>query len=784
MSIIDRLKDYFFKDKKVGFIKDNLPVNTGERQTTSSTLGSIISEHFGGLENPYPIQLVEAIEYLVAFNPDFSYAMDNIIQLSNTKSNVIFSNKLSDSLIQEMKSKLETDVDTWYRYSGGINSLRNDLLAQMVIHGVLAAEIVPSANLDGVSFVAIVNPATIVFKYSQEHKTQIPHQRNTKGVLIPLNTNTFKYYTIRRIKDSNYPVPPFLSALENIEIEKDMVSNIREVVKKLGLVGFMEVLLSPPKARAERGVNNETAYKEKARKMLEDTEVRIQRGMSNGYVIGYKGEHEFNMHNPVADASGVSELFKMNNEQKIAGLKQSPAMLGKNYTVTETFGKVVLKMLTSQSVNYQSILDKFQSDVVLLHLQLSGYKINSVSIISERPMIEDEDKEQQTFSKKIDNNVKLYNQGIISQSQFAINVGYDKPDEKTPRQLTDTNEIPTQGKVEAVRELINYNKIVEFDYDTCHGDNCTIDSFLAPKGSKMDYYYGRYNKETIDNFEQAIDKYLIKFMKEFVKLPSDVTAQEVTNLALYHLYIEWDEVFVQSQKSIINRWVDKSYNRFRKDKDFIFAGAKILKKGDKIPDGVFDVYDYRALQFFKDTDGIYLGKFITDESTKNKITKFLKKEYLEDGLTAGSRSSVRRFRSNFSGVLNEEAWKIKSILTTSVNRMRNYGSVFYMKQAQVDRFEVRGISDRLQCPYCAGMQGKTFEVSVAVNRINKIVEGGEQQLTTLSPFLTNGLEDMKGLTDEQITNKVARMSSSSLQGLGVEMPPYHPHCRDIIVAVL
>jgi hypothetical protein len=89
----------------------------------------------------------------------------------------------------------------------------------------------------------------------------------------------------------------------------------------------------------------------------------------------------------------------------------------------------------------------------------------------------------------------------------------------------------------------------------------------------------------------------------------------------------------------------------------------------------------------------------------------------------------------------------------------------------------------LQCPFCEGLQGKTFEVNNSVNRIDNVMDGGDQALLEEMPFITSAL-DTKGLSRDQIVNKVTNMSSSELQSAGVEIPPYHPHCRDIVVAVL
>lgn len=136
------------------------------------------------------------------------------------------------------------------------------------------------------------------------------------------------------------------------------------------------------------------------------------------------------------------------------------------------------------------------------------------------------------------------------------------------------------------------------------------------------------------------------------------------------------------------------------------------------------------------------------------------------------------FKDEFAGMLDLQDWKIVSILSTTVNKMRNSAALSYMAQAEVAKFEIRGIGDRLQCEYCKSMQGRQFSVETALTKLDGLVTSDPAYVKAVSPFITDvfkgkdGREMMAGLTDEAI------------QASGIDMPSYHPSCRDRIVAIL
>jgi len=744
----------------------------GKRETAPSELisyGGILRE--SSISPDYPVEYVKAIRHLCMWNPDFSLALENVVTLSNTPFEITIPEGGKKSLVKE----LYEIGDSWYKNSGGINSLRNDLLTQLVITGAISAEIVPNSKLDGVSKTVMVSTENIVFKYDREEEEYMPYQTNRGTEDIKLNTNTYKYSAFRRLSEKPYAVPMFLSALDNTAIEKDMVSSIREVVKTLGLAGFMEVLLSaPPKRPAKGGKPAETQkeYSMRLSGLLMEAETEIKKGLGNGYMIGFEGQHKFEMKATNANMGGAEKLMQINTEMKHAGLKQSPSLLGRNYSTTETLGRVVLTILTSQVQNYQQTVDKFLSEAYSLHLELKTGKRYKVKVTSQKPMINDEESDQNAFSTKIDNHIKLYNQGIISQEQFAQGVGYVSA--HLPEPIAE--EIPkAESKVEVKQNSLvaMYNSKFEnypdfkFYYDKAENSKKYIQDFEDEKDKLIFKELTKYLKATHKNYDKALDSVIRELAKTLSKGKN--TEAITLNKVYLTLFGNWESSFSVPQVEITKERVQNSYKLFRTDKGIF----NVKKKGSKVPEAVFNTTDFRTIAYMQDMDAVYLGKFISDDHTIKQITRFVQETFLEDANALRSNAAIDKFTKQFKGVLKGVSWKIDQVLATTVSRMRYNASMLYYSQAKVVNYTRLGISDRLQCRYCASMDGKTFKVSIPVKRIKKNVQTSVESVKEVQPFITTVFPDPAD---------VEALTSAELQAKGVEAVPSHPHCRCTNVA--
>ena len=315
------------------------------------------------------------------------------------------------------------------------------------------------------------------------------------------------------------------------------------------------------------------------------------------------------------------------------------------------------------------------------------------------------------------------------------------------------------------------SKFEDFPYDsgctccTVHARlSAAIESYASPR-DEYERVLRTYLKDISDEYSDAIDLSIKQIARKLAEL-NNPSLQQVNDIIVFNLLNNWQENFSEKLKPIIEANIDKAYRRFRKDKS-IFRGSKA-----KVPAAVLNTTDLRTLEYFADIDEIYLGRFITDQDTKRRITKFIRDQHIAGGFT---NSNLSAFREEFKEVLQGEDWKIARIIATTTNRMRSAASLNYLQQAEIDTFEIVGINDRLQCPFCRELQGYQFSVERAMTKLDKVLSDDPNIVGQFSPFVTTlfkTADEIKSRTPEQ------------LQDLNIDTPPFHPNCRDRIVAVL
>jgi hypothetical protein len=418
-----------------GYIEERILPLTGGRSSVSEAAQGNLLSMLAMIEPDTPFGLLDIMEGLSKYNADFSYAVDNIVQLANTKFTVTFDDSVEDEQAKEMNLILKRAWRHWYNQSEGISALAGDMFSQMAITGALSAEMVPKMNLKGIEKVVLVNPKYIRFQYDKDTDANLPYQV-VHGIHVdmtgmkPLNVLTYKYFALRRLNDKPYAIPPMASALENVAIEKDMMDNMRRIIKKLGLLGFLQVLVTPPPRQPNEP---DQKYVDRCKMYLDAVIPQMEKSMSKGYVAGFKNTHEFKMDSILGNVSSAKTLFDLNGQVKMAGLKQDPLMLGRNFSTTETLGRVILAKLTTQVGAYQKSVAGFMEQLFEMHLLLSGFKFEYLQVEFEPAMVGDKLRDEQVFEIKLVNLKALYDQGIISQDQFAIEAGYEEPDEEEPR---------------------------------------------------------------------------------------------------------------------------------------------------------------------------------------------------------------------------------------------------------------------------------------------------------------------------------------------------------------
>lgn len=761
----------------------------------------------------FSIEYHDTLKNLASYNADFSYAVDNIVQLGNTKHQITFSDKVSDSQAREMLDYLKLNESSWYGFSDGQRGLKADALSQVAIHGCLSIENIPDKGLKGIKQVVRVDPKNIRFVYDTENDMYIPCQqaptitggKKMVNGLVQLNQRTYNYIGMRKYSSSPYPTPPLITAIAGLVIQNKMAGNFSFIMDKLGMLGFLSAeVTKPDKFKGE----SDEAYFNRMVKYL-DTYVypQLAKNLSKGVVAGFKDTHKFELQGNNMNVSGAQGLVEIVNLMVFAGLKQDPNMLGRNYSTTETFGRVILTKLISQVEDYQAVVDSYFERLYLMALRLAGFNPGYVEVTSDKPLVSDQFKDQQAEEKKIANVKTKRDMGIISQEQAAHELGYDKPFSKEPLGMgtgTGTGDDPSkkdestgsdgsdpkensdesQNMIEALIKYHNGDSN-PFDYASglaCgHGRNITRNNFqdFTDFGDpKLNNYTKNYFNSINNQFKKALEKITPKWKKKWETYDSSTQVDTIQRDFYMILLQYWEPYFSSQIIDDIKLNINKIYTNFRKDKDIFSADGKsfdTMVKGESFfdpPEPVFDLTDFRTIEFMEQFDEMYLGKFITDTDTQKRFYRFLQDEYAGGKMPIGKGGQdVNDWMKGFTNELELEAWKIRRIIDTSVSKVRNFANVNYMKQAQVDEYEIIEVEDKLTCDYCMHMAGQTFKVTQATQQLDKEINSGPRSIAGTSPFVTAlKVADFKLLSKEELAAR------------GYLVPPFHPHCRGRLVA--
>lgn len=273
-----------------------------------------------------------------------------------------------------------------------------------------------------------------------------------------------------------------------------------------------------------------------------------------------------------------------------------------------------------------------------------------------------------------------------------------------------------------------------------------------------------------NKFTNAVRRIGGKLIDNFSNSFPVISYQEIVDKALYVLFGNWNNDFITEIEPDVRDYTQGIYRRYRYDKG-IFSNVDL-----PIAQVSFTLSDIRAIEYFRQSDMFYLGRFITDDDTIRRVTEFIRNEYLENGSPIGkSPEQISKFREAFEGVLEGEDWKIRRIIDTTVSRMRVTANLHYMKQAGVNEFEVLEVMDELTCPYCRAMNGKIFGVDEVYSKVENMNFESGASVKREFPFITsvfNNADRLDGLTSQQLFN------------MNITVPPYHPHCRGTLSAVL
>jgi hypothetical protein len=182
--------------------------------------------------------------------------------------------------------------------------------------------------------------------------------------------------------------------------------------------------------------------------------------------------------------------------------------------------------------------------------------------------------------------------------------------------------------------------------------------------------------------------------------------------------------------------------------------------------------DVRAVNFLSKLDHYYTSSYLKNSDAQNVMRGFIKDRYLSGGgglFGRGNAQDIAAFK-NLLGekVADLEDWQIRRIIDTSVQRTRNWSAVNMMHEGAIEELEVyEPIKD---CSLCASMNGKIISVAVAYANMERQMD------------MTPGEYEADMRHQAAQMNRMAQaIDKADYVAQAGMLPPYHPHCRGMVI---
>jgi hypothetical protein len=394
-------------------------------------LGTVHKE-YAPLAFMLPWEVLDYVELLATYNPDYSQAVDNIRTLANSGHNLFVDGPVRTT--RRVKDILEEKARTIQDRHGGIDGLIDKLLKQAAVYGAMCGEWALSEELDDVVDFVDVNPKSIRFFWEDEHYA--PYQKVTgaqakqaeergqkvrNGNCIKLNEATFYYFAFDAAPSIPYGTPPFIAALANIAIQRDMIHNMSQIVKKVGLLGIIDLTIkSLPRNPGE----TDDQYESRAGRYLDEYVTVVEDMVRDGGLVHFD-DVEANSYNITGNAAGATNIFKQNEELIFSGLKSMPSVQGRSYSTTETYAGVAYDIIIRNTLKYQRACKRMIEAGYWLMTTLQGEAPKSIRIEFRSNKTLQRLQNAQAESMEIRNAGMMWLSGVIDQMGFAQKLGYD-----------------------------------------------------------------------------------------------------------------------------------------------------------------------------------------------------------------------------------------------------------------------------------------------------------------------------------------------------------------------
>jgi hypothetical protein len=760
------------------FKKQTVDVLPGQQsipaeETMGGTIGRL-SGFYDFATPDFPPELLAVLEPLSVFNPDVSQALSIWVNLGNTGHEVAVEARNPEAVLD----RLNFLAGNVYHTGGGMDGLVNHFFRQIPLMGALSAEwVIADRVTEGVFDVAVVPVKSIRFK--RDEGVWRPYQytgRAGESAYVKLNPFTYSYGPLQTLDGRPYAIPPWLAAIKNIEGQLDALGNIGHILKKMGLLGFLDVALEVP---PQKSGESDEAYASRLQKRLAAYAKAYAANLSKGVAVHYKDQEA--KHNAISPgaAAGAKQIWELNEEQILSGLDIPPSMMGRSYSTTETYAEVDYERLVTKLVNARRMIKRFIEKGYTLDLLLRGIDANIAVSFNQNSGFQQKEKEE-AEGKKIENVLKKRDGGIISDDEAARELGYDEATGRLPGDIPPAglfNRAGSRHASPAVRFAFN-RQAGRYEFKP------EVIRLEEPADDRRDQSYVAALQSVLDGPEEAAIAAALEKAEEFADTRATARAFAQAVFAAFADMLR-GKLAASAVGRVTDRFTGDAWQHYRHE-DTSFLQATTPRPLSKLGGGAerrgrsfgldLGVIDRNALRYLTSIERYYFGRgnYLADnETTGRNFVNWLEREYIAKGLNIKDNPTWDEFRREFPEVVRTTSYrKTVQLVSTTMSRVQNMGQTLSLYENGFERYRIVGPRTAPICEFCKSMLDRVFEVKAAATRLAKILEKGFESRSQLPPFLSSHytLDQVQGMSDEE------------LQAAGFESPPFHPECRHRKVA--
>lgn len=756
------------------FAKQPLPeVRPGRESVPDDSINGVIGTltgFYSFASAPFSLHAYELLERLGMYNPDVSQALSIWVNLGNTGHQV----EVEARNAQAVLDRLNDLAASVYPTGGGVDGLVNHFLRQIPLMGALSAEWVVSDRIqEGLVDCAVVPVKRIRWQRinGQWAPFQVTNAISGGNMgYVALNPVTYSCMPLITNDGSPYPIPPFLACLKNVEVQIDATKNIASIIRKMGLLGFIDVSMDIPEKKPGE---SDDLYAARLTNRLQAYAKAYQKGVAQGVSVHYKDQEIKHNATNAGAAGGANSVWQLNEEQIFSALDIPPSMCGRSYSSTETYAAVDFERLGTKLVNAKRMVKRFLEKGYTLDLLLRGIDAR-VSVCFNQGSTFREKEKAEKEGLEIKNVLAKRDGGLIDTDQAAQELGYEKA---TGYRVGDPAAAGISGDVKrfAFNRIANRYEFVRekivlletpADDRIDQSYQAALESVLAPCEAtaitaaiaKAEWYTSSSNtgRRNPEYFAQVVYGAFAKTLR------TAIAATSIMRVCKRFTGAEWQRW----------RYEDKNHLSTRR-----------LQTGLTSPTGPtglkvdIAVVDKNAIRYITNVEEFYFGRgnyLANDEVAGKQFITWLQDEYISKGLNIRDEATWKEFKTQFKGLVEQTSYqKIEQLVSTTMGRIQNMGQTMSLYEAGVKRYQIVGPRTAPICAYCKSMLGRIFDVQVAATRLATVLDKGFEKPDDLPPFLSS----------KYPVERVQEMTDEELQTAGYETPPFHPKCRHRKAAV-